>query len=448
MSFSIFKQSMLSYMENQDGIKAFPEFALKITSEYDMCVRRGFQTVNNIPIQTPNIALMQSLVTLACTIALAKQKGKHTFADDIGKGVLGYWTGATLVIGIPPIIPAPGSMLNITTTAAIVTSPGTWTPVGPLSPVDDSGLFLDRLIASMMTHAPTIQGLYMTMSLYPGVPPFVAPGVLPWTGFTIPPSTPGVPSKPVVVVDPPIDLSVMDTLLLTVEELLDIIPEDNNTVAGAAAVVASTGTGILTDGGGTPNPSLVAIRQQSVQDTPPKLSDTPDELITEENDAEAIPSQCGVGGLNYSEQLSPNIKVRSLSLDVTFPHKIKAAHGRTVDDIVCNLKHVAVNIVEPIMAKYPNVKINSAFRGTPSMKNKVSQHEIGEAIDIQFPGLTPKQYVPVSKWIVENLPFDQFIFEHGNSIWLHISCTRTGTNRKKKMTMLNHNYTMGIKCYY
>ena len=196
MSFSIFKQSMLSYMENQNGIKAYPEFAKKITSEYDMCIRRGLQTVNNIPIQTPNIALMQTLVTLACSISLTKPDGKHTFADDIGKGVLGYWTGATLVVGIPPIIPAPGSMLNVSTTAAIVTSPGTWSPVGPLTPTDDSGQFLDKLITSMVSHLPTIQGLYMTMSLYPAAPPFVAPGVLTWNGFTVPPAGPGVVKPP------------------------------------------------------------------------------------------------------------------------------------------------------------------------------------------------------------------------------------------------------------
>ena len=77
-------------------------------------------------------------------------------------------------------------MLNITSTAAMVTTPGTWTPVGPLSPTDDSGMFLDQLIASMTSHLPTIQGLYMTMSLYPGAPPVTAPGVLSWTGFTVP----------------------------------------------------------------------------------------------------------------------------------------------------------------------------------------------------------------------------------------------------------------------
>jgi hypothetical protein len=57
-------------------------------------------------------------------------------------------------------------------------------------------VFLDKLIASMVSHLPTIQGMYITMSLYPGSPPFVAPGVLTWTGFTVPPAGPGAPSKP------------------------------------------------------------------------------------------------------------------------------------------------------------------------------------------------------------------------------------------------------------
>ena len=186
MSFSVFKQSMLAYMENPASIQDSKEFAKKLTTEYDQCVRRGYQTINNIPIQKPNVELMETLVNLACQISLTKQSGLHTFADDIGKGVMGYWTGATLTIGIPPIIPAPGSIANISTTAAIVSVPGTWTPLGPLNPTDDCGLFLDKLISGLQIHLTTIEGIYMTISSYPAVPIFIAPGVLTWTGFTIP----------------------------------------------------------------------------------------------------------------------------------------------------------------------------------------------------------------------------------------------------------------------
>lgn len=187
MSWNTFKSNMLRYMQNQKGINSYNDFASKLTTEYDLCIRRGTQTINNIPLQTPNKALMLTLVTAACQMALTKRSGNHTFIDDIGKGVIGYWTGATLVIGIPPPIPATGAIVNITTTSAFVTNPGTWSPVGQTPPLNDSQVFLDMLTAAMIAHSATPQGLYLTISNYPGfplVPP--APGVLNFTGWTVP----------------------------------------------------------------------------------------------------------------------------------------------------------------------------------------------------------------------------------------------------------------------
>jgi hypothetical protein len=186
MSWKIFKNNMSLYMKNQGGIKSSDDFAKKLTNEYDMCVRRGLQTANQVPIMTPNKQLMLTLVKIACKISLSKKSGLHTFIDDIGKGVLGYWTGATLS-NTPPIIPAMGAFQNLYTITGFTTVPGTWAPVGPLTPTDDTNLFLDRLVASLQIHSTTIQGMYITISLYPGfplTPP--APGVLMWTGWTIP----------------------------------------------------------------------------------------------------------------------------------------------------------------------------------------------------------------------------------------------------------------------
>jgi hypothetical protein len=449
MSWDTFKKIMKPYMDNPNGVKSKEDFAKQFTLAYDTAMKLGSVTTRGfggspLPIAKGNTEVMEKLMISACTIALTKSEtGKHTWLNDIGQAVLGYWAGATLV-QIPPLIPAIGSFQNIALTSGLVSNPGKWPDTRPEQPIDASETFLNLFIIYAQVHLTSIQFSCSTISLYfgfPLIPPL--PGFINLTGYTLTPA----PPSPIVVEAPPVDLSSIDTLLLTVEELLKIIPDNNNTVAGAASVVAATGTEILTDDGEPPNPALVAIQRQSTPDVTPDLSGVADEIVPLENTTEPIPSQCGIG-LNYDAQLSPNLKVRSLSLDVTFPHKIKAAHGRTVDDIVCNLKHVAVNIVEPIMAKYPNVKINSAFRGTPSLVGKVSQHEIGEAIDIQFTGISPKDYLPISKWIVETLPFDQFIFEHGNSIWLHISCSRTKPNRKKKMTMINKKYESGIKCYY
>ena len=89
MSFSLFKQNMKMYMQNQEGITSSDDWAKKVTQEYDMCIKRGLQTVNNIPISAGNISLMETLVRIALKLSLSKQSGLHTFADDIGKGVVG-----------------------------------------------------------------------------------------------------------------------------------------------------------------------------------------------------------------------------------------------------------------------------------------------------------------------------------------------------------------------
>lgn len=186
MSFSLFKSNMAAYMSNPEGIISYAQFAKKLTDEYDMCIRRGLQTTNNIPIQKTNKPGMLTMVTIACQRAFSVREGRHTFIDDIGKGCVLYWTGGALVTGIPPIIPATGAVTNISTTSASVTNPGTWSPVGPEFPTNDVNEFLDKLISAMKNHITTVSGLYITISLYPGfpiVPP--APGIRTWKGWTI-----------------------------------------------------------------------------------------------------------------------------------------------------------------------------------------------------------------------------------------------------------------------
>jgi putative chitinase len=59
-------------------------------------------------------------------------------------------------------------------------------------PTDNSELFLDQLIASIQTHLPTIEGIYMTTSLYPpAMTP--GPGIVKWIGYTIEPANPSNP---------------------------------------------------------------------------------------------------------------------------------------------------------------------------------------------------------------------------------------------------------------
>jgi hypothetical protein len=248
-----------------------------------------------------------------------------------------------------------------------------------------------------------------------------------------------------------------DPPLQSVEELLNIIPDDNNTPDGATDIVEETDVEVLSDENidmGSQIRNVQTILRRTIPSSNPPGSNNPRNLQVESNDFDGKPIEC-IGDVTdikkiYETKLSPHYKVRSLSLDCLFPHKIKAQKGLSFEDIVCNLKSVAVNILEPLRAKYPKIRVNSAFRGTASLPGgKVSQHEKGQAVDIQIPGLASKDYLPVAEWCIKNLPFDQLIFEHGNTIWLHISYDRNKKKQRKDLrTMFGGRYTSGLTLYY
>lgn len=248
------------------------------------------------------------------------------------------------------------------------------------------------------------------------------------------------------IITPPSEAPVPE---VSVEDLLSEIPDDNNTLEGVKKVAEQTGAEILTDGDNEPGPQLARVKRELPPDNPPyQETDSARELEdnnTNGKEAEAV--KCGVG-FDYNAKISPNYRLRDLSIGAVFAHKIKAQRGLSEQDIICNLQNLAINILEPLKKQFPNTRVNSGFRGTPSIPGGVSQHEKGEAVDVQFPGFTPTQYLDASKWVKNNLPFDQFIFEHGNSIWFHISCKRIGAQRKQLLTMYKGRYQPGLKLYY
>lgn len=179
---------MLLYMNNPIGIVTPVQFATKLATEYDSCMRRGGQLIGKNAIMVGNLPLMLSLITVGQFKAITKtQPGKHDFLADIGKAVEGYWTGATLMpFPIYPI-PAPGSIQNLIINSAMVTNPGKWPKVPFEIPTKSCLTFLESFVMFAKIHLFTLQGMFMTTSLYPSVPaPIPAPGVVNWVGYTIP----------------------------------------------------------------------------------------------------------------------------------------------------------------------------------------------------------------------------------------------------------------------
>ena len=143
------------------------------------------------------------------------------------------------------------------------------------------------------------------------------------------------------------------------------------------------------------------------------------------------------GSIDYNLQLSTHFKLGDLSKNAVFGHRIRAQHGLEVEDIINNLKVVAVNVLDPIKEQYPNMFITSGFRPASG----TSQHERGQACDMQFSGVARSEYYDIALWVRENIPHDQFLLEYqsggsGNP-WLHISCKDSG-NRNQVATFYNH----------
>ena len=151
---------------------------------------------------------------------------------------------------------------------------------------------------------------------------------------------------------------------------------------------------------------------------------------------------------DYNQKLTENFTIGDLSVKTIFPHNIVAQNGLTVPDILGNMQGVAKNILEPLKAQYPGLRINSGFRKGEA----TSQHNKGMAVDVQWPGLTASGYTPIAQWITQNLPVDQLIFEHGASIWLHISYNRTLTAQRGQLLTYypkeSPAYKPGLTNYY
>jgi hypothetical protein len=188
------------------------------------------------------------------------------------------------------------------------------------------------------------------------------------------------------------------------------------------------------------------------EDAPP---DSFDGEVKEESDVQgeekiAEPILCSTkindGNINSSMSLGgTKFTIGELSNNAVFAHTIRDQAGLTKQDIVCNLESLAKNILQPLYDEYGKFTINSGFR----IGSGRSQHELGQAVDIQNSSWSYKKYLEVAEWITENLKPDSVILEHGKSIWLHISYNGTSkTQRGKVLTMISGKFEKGLRLYY
>lgn len=151
-----------------------------------------------------------------------------------------------------------------------------------------------------------------------------------------------------------------------------------------------------------------------------------------------VPTDCAdimshVGSFPGSFQLSTNFTLAQLTTNtIVSNYKIRAQCGLTEKEIVCNLRALCVNVLEPMKAAYGSaMKINSGFRHGDGE----SQHYKGEGCDIAFTD-TPDTTSSFNraKEIKDTVAFDQYIYEQNNSIWHHVSYKASGTLRRVILT--------------
>lgn len=139
--------------------------------------------------------------------------------------------------------------------------------------------------------------------------------------------------------------------------------------------------------------------------------------------------------------LSPNFTLGMLSSKAAVSKsKLVAQVGKTYGELLFNLSAVALNICEPVLKLYPNMYVTSAFR-LAGNSSSTSQHPLGQAVDIQFKGISKKEYYEIAKVLASKLNYDQLLLEYAattNNPWIHISIDPAKNNRTLVMTFNDH----------
>jgi surface antigen len=227
MSWATFKSNILDKANSPENIDSIEFVANLWATEYDKAIKAGKDLLHMVSLQNGNTAVMENLFKIALYQGQASNSPAFSLVTEFGKGVQAYWAGGIMNNYPIPIIPAPGSVQNIAVISNLVTSPGVWTPQPPIRPTDNTGLIVDQFILAATIHLTTVAGVVQTTSLYPAVPsPIPAPGILPWTGYMVPPSTPsvGIPAAAAVALAKIENVS--DTTLST--EQVESFTEERN----------------------------------------------------------------------------------------------------------------------------------------------------------------------------------------------------------------------------
>lgn len=161
------------------------------------------------------------------------------------------------------------------------------------------------------------------------------------------------------------------------------------------------------------------------------------------NSVTTLPQSCTI--INGIEKFTPDLYLsKHFTLSALTKNGSRMPvqqQGLTPNEIVCNLKGLCENILEPLAELYPGMVITSGFRrpGDVRGSSKTSQHYLGQAADIVIPGFSRQQHYEAACQLAKMVPYDQILLEYSGktTVWIHVSFKYTA-NRFNAFTMRDH----------
>lgn len=167
-----------------------------------------------------------------------------------------------------------------------------------------------------------------------------------------------------------------------------------------------------------------------------------------------IPSDCAdifthEGPFLGNFMLSENFDLAHLSTNTFVSnYRVVAQGGLTEMDIICNLRKLCVNVLEPLLKLYGHMQINSGFR-TIGNGATASQHFKGQAADVTFTNLiTADDFNARAIEIKNTALYDQMIFEQNrpqrSSTWFHLSYVDAKRGQVLTKKAMSNQYLPGL----
>jgi len=168
---------------------------------------------------------------------------------------------------------------------------------------------------------------------------------------------------------------------------------------------------------------ITKAEYDAITTTPtPKGEGTKPGAVISGKDAAAV-----TGDLSFATVLTPKgTTLGDMIKKVTYPRTIPQlaeCHPSVSgpQNVVNNLAALALNVWEPVKAKYPNAFMTNTYRHGASIGG--GAHGTGQAMDLQFRGVAAYDYYDIAVWMSKNISYDQLLLEYlpGKTVWIHVS---------------------------